>query len=120
MIIIKKKKPFEKFDTDIKLPPVLNLQVWDNDTFSPDDFLGAASINLSHFPEFFSKAEKCIIKKPSKYENLFATNGSIRGWCPVYGRVRNNESVKITVSIFNLSIIFNAFSFRTNALKSPL
>lgn len=100
MVIIKKKNPFEKFDTEIKLPPVLNLQIWDNDSFSPDDFLGATSINLSHFPEFSSKVEKCEAKKLTKYENLFATNGSVRGWCPVYGRVRNNESVKITVSLF--------------------
>lgn len=111
MIIIKKKKPFEKFNTEIKLPPVLNFQIWDNDTFSPDDFLGAASINLSHFPQFSLTAEKCTGKKASKYENLFAIDGSIRGWCPVYGRIRDNESVKLTVSQFNYStwIINNIF-----------
>ncbi|XP_070501536.1 otoferlin [Chironomus tepperi] len=99
MIIVKKKKPFEKFDTEIKLPPVLNLQIWDNDTFSPDDFLGAASINLSHFPEFSLTAEKCTGKKSSKYENLFAIDGSIRGWCPVYGRIRDNESGKVDIEL---------------------
>lgn len=40
MLITKKKQFFEKFDTQIKMPANLNVQVWDNDALSADDFLG--------------------------------------------------------------------------------
>ena len=33
-------------ETETKMPPVLMIQVWDNDKFSADDFLG-------NFPTFF-------------------------------------------------------------------
>lgn len=102
MIITKKKRPFEKFDTEIKIPPVLNLQIWDNDTFSPDDFLGATTINLSHFPELALSAEKCPPKFITKYENVFAVDGSLRGWCPVHGKSKKNEPVKTTVNFWHI------------------
>ena len=38
---VKKKEHFWSADlSEVLLPPVLNLQIWDNDKFSPDDFLG--------------------------------------------------------------------------------
>lgn len=40
MLVTKKKQFFEKFDTQIKMPANLNVQVWDNDALSADDFLG--------------------------------------------------------------------------------
>lgn len=100
MIITKKKNPFEKFDTEIKMPAILHLQIWDNDTFSCDDFLGTVNINLSHFPQLASTPEKCIMKKGVDYENLFANDGSIRGWCPVYGK--SDEKIVQTVSLLYL------------------
>lgn len=40
-ILIKNKEHvFSKDETEYKIPCRLNLQVWDNDTFSADDFLG--------------------------------------------------------------------------------
>jgi hypothetical protein len=40
-ISVKKKEHFWSYDTtELTIPPVLNLQVWDNDKFSADDFLG--------------------------------------------------------------------------------
>ncbi len=40
-ISVKKKEYFWSYDaTELTIPPVLNLQVWDNDKFSADDFLG--------------------------------------------------------------------------------
>lgn len=94
-----RKRVLEKFDTEIKLPAVLNLQLWDNDSFSTDDFLGTASINLSHFKSLFPSAEKCAMRKEIReHENLFATNGSIRGWLPMYGKGEENGPVKQTVS----------------------
>ena len=40
-ISIKKNEHFWSYDaTELKMPPILNLQIWDNDKFTPDDFLG--------------------------------------------------------------------------------
>lgn len=97
-MVITKKHPFEKFNTETKLPAVLNLQIWDNDSFSPGDFLGTASINLSHFIQPFPSAEKCLkTKKNQAHGNLFAINGSVRGWVPMYGKSEHNGAIKQTV-----------------------
>lgn len=108
MVVTKKKNPFEKFDTEVKEPAVLNLQVWDNDSFSPDDFLGTISINLSHFSKPFASSDQCSLKKTvNVHENLFAVDGSVRGWFPVYGKVEKNSAIKQTVSfLFKTSKTF--------------
>lgn len=98
-MVVTRKKAFEKFDTELKIPATLTLQVWDNDSFSSDDFLGTTSINLSHFPRPFPSKEKCSMEKAQKmHENLFAMSGSIRGWFPVHGKSDENSAIKQTVS----------------------
>lgn len=94
-MVITKHGAFEKFDTEIKLPAVLNLQIWDNDSFSPDDFLGTASINLAHFNNPSSPIDKCA---KSKHNNLFAINGSVRRWITMYGKSEHNGPIKQTVN----------------------
>jgi hypothetical protein len=54
-VIKKKEHPWSFDETEVKIPLQLNLQIWDNDKFSPDDFLGQLSID-------FNK-----MKKPAKY-----------------------------------------------------
>ena len=40
-MVVKKKEHFWSLDeTEQKLPPILMVQIWDNDKFSADDFLG--------------------------------------------------------------------------------
>lgn len=108
MVLTKKKNAIEMFDTEQKVPAVLNLQVWDNDIFTPDDFLGTLSVNLSHYPKPPRIAANCSLKKVSNiHENLFAMKGSVRGWFPAYGKKDVNETVEQTVSfclaIFHLT-----------------
>lgn len=40
MVVRKKKGFYDKFDTESKLPINLQMQIWDNDAISADDFLG--------------------------------------------------------------------------------
>ena len=41
VIVVKKKEHFWSLDeTERRVPPLLMIQIWDNDVFSPDDFLG--------------------------------------------------------------------------------
>lgn len=99
-MITKTIRKFEKVESEVKIPAILNLQVWDNDTLSPDDFLGSLSINLSNFPSPFAAPEKVRKRKVDELnENLFATDDSIRGWFPVYGNVEGVEGNKQTVRL---------------------
>lgn len=99
MIITKKKD--ELHEIGIKRPAVLTLQIWDNDSFTPDDFLGTLNINLSHFPRPSTTAERSVLnRKENYYENLFAiVDGSLRGWFPLRGKCDENSSIKQTVSM---------------------
>lgn len=99
MVVVKKKSRFDKFDKLVKLPAVLNIQVWDSDSFSPDDFLGTATLNLSHFPQLFSAPANFLHgKDDQKYENLFAVGKSVRGWIPAHGKPDVGGAIKQTVS----------------------
>lgn len=41
VMVVKKKEHFYNLTkTEKRLPPILTVQIWDNDLFSPDDFLG--------------------------------------------------------------------------------
>lgn len=99
MVLTKKKHPFEKIANEIKVPAILTLQVYDNDTFSKDDFLGTLDINLSRFFTPAKTAEKCVLKKnESIHKNLFAMDESIRGWFPIRGKCPDTGKVKQTVN----------------------
>ncbi len=100
MVVKKEKSVFEKLETFVKTPPILNLQIWDNDTFTPDDFLGATSINLSHFKSPFITSEECSVNdNEADFVNIFSlANESVRGWFPVRGQQNKNAEIKQTVS----------------------
>lgn len=105
MIITKKRSFYEKFDTELKVPPSLKVQVWDNDSFSPDDFLGTLSLNLSNCPIPTTSAKKCRLKKKLRRMNLFEV-GKIKGWFPVYG---SDENVKSDGFVQTVSDFFCTF-----------
>lgn len=98
MMIIEKHKVTG--DTSKKMPAILTLQIWDNDTFTPDDFLGTMSINLSHIQSPSKVPEKCLLDRKEKaFINLFGVvDRSLRGWFPVRGKLAGGEEIKQTVS----------------------
>ncbi|XP_010226496.1 PREDICTED: myoferlin-like [Tinamus guttatus] len=52
LCVLPKKDHFWSLDETVhKVPPKLILQVWDNDTFSADDFLGVLELELLSLPE---------------------------------------------------------------------
>lgn len=90
VMVVKKKLHFWSLDTtEERLPPRLVVQIWDNDTFNPDDFIGSCELNLHQIPKEFSKPGK--IKKVNCLDNretlsLFDVK-SLFGWWPVFGEI---------------------------------
>jgi dysferlin len=61
LVIMKKDKFWSLDKTETKLPPVLVLQIWDNDKFSADDFLGSIELNLNSLPMPAKTANSCTL-----------------------------------------------------------
>ncbi|XP_061204265.1 fer-1-like protein 5 [Neopsephotus bourkii] len=59
------RKHFWSLDeTVLKVPPKLILQVWDNDKFSADDFLGVLELDLTRLPLPAPHARSCSLPLP--------------------------------------------------------
>lgn len=78
----------------MKIPARLELQVWDADHFSADDFLGAISLNLNRFPRGAKSSKLCTLDM-LKTENVPTVNifkqKRVRGWWPFFIKKENDE-----------------------------
>ncbi|TGZ59558.1 hypothetical protein CRM22_009034 [Opisthorchis felineus] len=62
MLVVRRKESFFSLDaTERRLPPVLIMQVWDNDLFNPNDFLGTLELKLSNMPAPAKNAKLCTL-----------------------------------------------------------
>lgn len=103
MVVKRKKSFYEQLDTEHKVPPLLTVQVWDNDLLTRDDFLGTLNLNLAQLPAPASKPAKCGLPEPGsgskgderRFLNLFR-EGKVRGWYPIAGH--GNGKLVQTVS----------------------
>uniref|UniRef100_A0ABM5G190 Myoferlin isoform X2 n=1 Tax=Pogona vitticeps TaxID=103695 RepID=A0ABM5G190_9SAUR len=92
---VSKKEHFWSLDnTEFRIPPKLLIQVWDNDKFSLDDYLGYVELDLHNTVVPAKSPEKCTLDmipeyKPTnslkmpKIASLFEQK-SMRGWWPCY------------------------------------
>ena len=78
----------------INPPSPISLQVWDADHFSKDDFLGAITLDLNHFPRGAKTVKQCSL-------DMLKTDGSVpmmnlfkqkrtKGWWPMYIKTDND------------------------------
>ncbi|XP_074477186.1 myoferlin-like isoform X3 [Sebastes fasciatus] len=93
LCLVSKKEQFWSLDkSEFRIPPKLILQIWDNDKFSLDDYLGTLELDLRNLVAPAKTPEKCSLKMmddveiggPQKAEDaksLFAQQ-SVRGWWP--------------------------------------
>ncbi|XP_044010396.1 otoferlin [Aphidius gifuensis] len=92
LIIVKRKLSIlERDRTEQKLPCKLNIQVWDSDHFSADDFLGSLTIDLSRMPRGCANSKNCTLKvtdQKSPTVNLFKVMRT-RAWWPLTGVMSN-------------------------------
>ncbi|XP_064275238.1 dysferlin isoform X6 [Passer domesticus] len=88
MCHVAKKEHFWSLDkTENKIPPQLILQIWDNDKFSFDDYLGSIQMDLNRMPKPAKTAEKCSLDlvddslSSSRSVSLFEQK-TVKGWWP--------------------------------------
>ncbi|XP_014671407.1 PREDICTED: dysferlin-like [Priapulus caudatus] len=119
-IIVEKKEHFWNLDeTETRLPPQFIVQIWDNDKFSIDDFLGSLHLDLTSMPEPAKSAKSCSLKMLSDYQPLpgekppaqwktvsLMDQKRVFGWWPCYsnaagkdGRRQLSGKVEMTLEI---------------------
>nr|KAF6425371.1 myoferlin [Molossus molossus] len=115
LCIIAKKEHFWSIDqTEFRVPPRLIIQIWDNDKFSLDDYLGFLELDLHHTIVPAKSSEKCSLDMipdlramdPLKVKtaSLFEQK-SMRGWWPCYADKEGSRvlagKVEMTLEILN-------------------
>ncbi|XP_018414191.1 PREDICTED: myoferlin isoform X1 [Nanorana parkeri] len=110
LCIISKKEHFWSLDkTEFKLPPKLILQIWDNDKFSLDDYLGFVELDLHRTIIPSKSSDKCNLEmtdlaKPSKVASLFEQK-SMKGWWPCYAEKDGKRilagKLELTLEVLN-------------------
>ncbi|XP_055953271.1 otoferlin-like [Argiope bruennichi] len=102
-VVIKRKVSVFSWDeTEFKLPPLLELQVWDADHFSADDHLGTISLDLNRFPRGARSASLCtldMLRKDGTVPQVSIFKQTcVKGWWPVTSR-KNRGETKLTGKI---------------------
>uniref|UniRef100_A0AAR2KIM0 C2 domain-containing protein n=1 Tax=Pygocentrus nattereri TaxID=42514 RepID=A0AAR2KIM0_PYGNA len=89
LCLVSRKEHFWSLDkTEFRIPPKLIIQIWDNDKFSLDDYLGTVELDLIHLMPPSKTPEKCSLNMLTQgagrnlsSNSLFAQK-SVRGWWP--------------------------------------
>uniref|UniRef100_A0A3B3XGF9 C2 domain-containing protein n=1 Tax=Poecilia mexicana TaxID=48701 RepID=A0A3B3XGF9_9TELE len=87
LCVASRKEHFWNLDkTEHRFPPKIVIQIWDNDKFSLDDYLGSVELDLLNLMPPAKTPEKCSLKMLSgKRRNLSSSlfsQKSVRGWWP--------------------------------------
>eukprot|EP00056_Hartaetosiga_gracilis_P007895 m.113633 g.113633 ORF g.113633 m.113633 type:complete len:2195 (+) comp12801_c0_seq2:42-6626(+) len=69
IVVRKKRRTLSTSREDVRYPPILTLQLWDNDLFSSDDVLGFIDFNLLEMPHGFKVKKKCKAYTPAFHKN---------------------------------------------------
>uniref|UniRef100_A0AAZ3SRM9 C2 domain-containing protein n=1 Tax=Oncorhynchus tshawytscha TaxID=74940 RepID=A0AAZ3SRM9_ONCTS len=83
---IDRKEHFWSLDkNEMKVPPKITIQIWDNDKFSFDDYLGCLEMDLHHMQRPAKSPEKCTLdilsQGQDKLVSLFQQK-TVKGWWP--------------------------------------
>uniref|UniRef100_A0A8C5XC17 Myoferlin n=1 Tax=Microcebus murinus TaxID=30608 RepID=A0A8C5XC17_MICMU len=115
LCVVAKKEHFWSIDqTEFRVPPRLIIQIWDNDKFTLDDYLGFLELDLHHTIIPAKSSEKCNLDMipdlkamdplKAKTASLFEQK-SMKGWWPCYAekdgaRVMAGK-VEMTLEVLN-------------------
>ncbi|KAG7462453.1 hypothetical protein MATL_G00185020 [Megalops atlanticus] len=116
LCLVSRKEHFWSLDkTEFRTPPRLTIQIWDNDKFSLDDYLGTVELDLHHLIPPSKTPEKCSLNMlpgatgTAKTQTLPASSlfaqKSVRGWWPCMieqdGKKVLGGKVEMTLEIVN-------------------
>ncbi|CAL8381790.1 unnamed protein product [Gadus morhua 'NCC'] len=91
LCLVSKKEHFWNLDkSEFRIPPKLIVQIWDNDKFSLDDYLGVVELDLRSLIPPAKTPEKCSMemmergpdKSKSQQAQSLLAQKSVRGWWP--------------------------------------
>ncbi|XP_059687366.1 fer-1-like protein 5 [Gavia stellata] len=115
LCILPRKEHFWSLDeTVLKVPPKLILQVWDNDKFSADDFLGVLELELTRLPQPAQHPQACTPTPQGTPQSPWPWRGTrapsrlslfrqrrVRGWwpCTVQEGSKRRLSGKLELSL---------------------
>ncbi|KAM7171605.1 myoferlin isoform 2-T2 [Macrochelys suwanniensis] len=116
LCMISKKEHFWSLDkTEFRIPPKVIIQIWDNDKFSLDDYLGFVELDLHNTVIPAKVPEKCNIDMIPEYKannppkapktvSLFEQK-SMKGWWPCYAEKDGSRvlagKVEMTLEVLN-------------------
>jgi len=85
-VVVQKKAHFFSLDkAEEKLPPLLNISIWDNDLILTDTFISNVELDLTHFelPAKTSQKAGTVAEPDKKYINLLKKR-RVNGWIPAW------------------------------------
>ncbi|XP_029382833.1 dysferlin isoform X3 [Echeneis naucrates] len=86
LCVVDKKEHFWSLDkAETKLPPRLTIQIWDNDKFSFDDYLGHLVMDLNHMLRPAKSPQKCnleLLEQPADHLVSLFEQKTVKGWWP--------------------------------------
>uniref|UniRef100_H2ZAE1 C2 domain-containing protein n=1 Tax=Ciona savignyi TaxID=51511 RepID=H2ZAE1_CIOSA len=93
MVHVSKKEHLWSLDKTVtKFPPVLNIQVWDNDLFGPNEYISEIILPITNMPKCCKFQRFCTLENVPDMQgnckmemlNLFDQNTPLKGWWPLY------------------------------------
>lgn len=99
IVISRKESLFSWDESETKIPARLNLQVWDADHFSADDFLGAFTMDLNRFPRGAKSSKLCTLNMLTDphipHMSLFKQK-RVKGWWPFAVKSESGDEYELT------------------------
>ncbi|KAK1166436.1 myoferlin isoform X3 [Acipenser oxyrinchus oxyrinchus] len=104
LCLVSRKEHFWSLDkSEFRTPAKLIIQIWDNDKFSLDDYLGTLELDLNKLTPPAKTPQKCLLErltdikgpashKSSQDTSLF-TQKSVRGWWPCMSEVDGKRTL---------------------------
>ncbi|XP_056017603.1 otoferlin-like isoform X2 [Ostrea edulis] len=99
IVISRKESLFSWDESETKIPARLNLQVWDADHFSADDFLGAFTMDLNRFPRGAKSSKLCtlnMLTDPNIPHMSLFKQKRVKGWWPFAVKSESGDEYELT------------------------